>query len=207
MILRLLRWFYKPTNFTSQDDYRLEILHYIQNGPFLNGRESIEATLDKEDKQRHDLVEQDPQSCIKILTDLISSPNFHDELSNYAFHRQNGLDHEISILLGICADLDPQNFTAIVVPLLSDHQQRPLLMDAIGFSNSPHRTQWLSKFFDKVNELSDDEAATLVCAIGENSENRVEESRRILQKIRATTPHGRTEVHNEIDLFLPPIEN
>lgn len=162
------------------------------------------ANIDREEKQRSDLVNQDPQRCLEILVAILTSTHFPGTLTLYSNKDRQDVEYEISDLIGRCARLEPELFINTVTPFLENPTLRPVVIDAIVNSYLPQTIDLLSPLLNKIDDLSDDEACMMVCGIAASPEKLTERALEILHRLRASTPIERTEVHHEINQYLPP---
>jgi hypothetical protein len=125
------------------------------------------------------------------LLDLARNPATADErgrISEASFQSQ--LAHVLT-LAGASA---PTTVLDGVGPLTQDPRARATAIEVIGAIGQPDGLRWLGPLVD-VAGLSDDEATSLACALGEIGTG---EAAALLDRLRRRTPHDRASVHREI---------
>jgi hypothetical protein len=81
-------------------------------------------------------------------------------------------------------------------PLTQDAGARGVAIEVIGAIGEPGGLRWLDPLVDDAG-LSDDEATSLACALGEIG---TAEAEALLDRLRMRTPRDRASVHREIQI-------
>lgn len=133
----------------------------------------------------------DPAVMIELL-DLARNPATADERGRIS---EASFQSQLAHILALAGARAPTTVIDGVGPLTQDHHARATAIEVIGAIGDPAGLPWLDPLVDV--GLSDDEATSLACALGEIGTAEAEE---LLERLRKRTPRDRAAVHREIEI-------
>jgi hypothetical protein len=133
---------------------------------------------------------RDAMVMIELL-DLARDPATADELGRIS---EASFQAQLAHVLALAGASAPMTVLDGVGPLTQDPRARATAIEVIGAIGQPEGLRWLGPLVDTAG-LSDDEATSLACALGEIGTS---EAAALLDTLRERTPHDRASVHREI---------
>ncbi|HLY02205.1 MAG TPA: hypothetical protein VKR56_06865 [Candidatus Cybelea sp.] len=135
------------------------------------------------------------EDAIDAMLDLLVHP---PPPGAFPHSTKDRFEYEISHVLSLLAPRYPEALLRRAGPLLRHPLARATIIEVLGALGNSAGLDWLAPLVS-VDDLSEEEAARLACAIGEIGGST---AAAMLQRLRARTPHNQTRVLDEIEIAM-----
>ena len=195
-MMRLRRVFGKKAAKSLTEAEILHVFHALwYPGPCSSAWPFAEIGLSGSDQKEYfeQAVQPDLRGSLRLLLDMLSRQEEYHSYGNI-----EDFKHHITDYLAAIHRLEPEEFYMQIEPYFDNPKMRPTLLWGAILSSDSLPPRWATRWIERLPLLTEEELLLLIEDIGATHKKALA----LLQHIRTEAAPERTEVHQELDLYL-----